>query len=920
MSKPTTSSRKSPSIKTITNRLKALQASFDTIHKFVEGFNEEHGASDVLVRLERIDSLWEQINDTVNELMSHDEFGTDFAAVMEERSLYENRYYDSKSFLIDKHKLLADPPSLDQTSRTNASFSQGATSHVRLPQITLPKFSGNIEEWISFRDLYTSLIHWQTDLPEVEKLHYLRSQLQGEALSVIEALPICSANYKTAWELLVQRYSNMKVIKRKQIQGIFDLPFLKRECACDLHTLLENFERIIKTLDQLVQPAEYKDLLLLHILSARLDSSTRRSWEEQSSTKDAESLKDLTDFLTRRIRVLEALPVKGAELRSETTQPMRKRSFHLPQASYSAVQHGVHNCVICPETHPLFKCAVFNRMGVSEREGVLRAHSLCRNCFYKGHQAKDCKSKVSCKKCRARHHTMVCFKANRGWKVKDSVDAEDTLSTKQDLVESSEPKIANVAIDSSEISPSRVLLATALVTVEDETGLQATARVLLDSGSECNFISRRLCQQFKTQHGRVQVAVSGIGQSKTVAKAEHIRLGDNLPKLIDTVFGWVVAGEYNTGTHQSPAACNTAAVDFLEDFLPRFWSCEEIGLVGKMSPTELLCEEQFTRTVQRAANGRYTVTLPKDDTVMMKLGESKEIAFRRLQGLERRLERDPLLRERYCQFLTEYLNSGHMRKVEEATDTCGKRYFLPHHPVVKESSTTTKVRVVFDASCRSTSVVSLNDGLIAGPVIQDDLRSIVFRCRTRQVMVVADIEKMFRQVLVSPADSLLQNILWRFDTKERPATYELNTITYGMKPSPYLATRTLRQLAMDEAQSYPFAARVTQEDIYMDDLISGADDLPSTCELTRQLVTMMHSGGFHLRKWASNQPKALEGIPKEDLAIQDDGVELDPDPTQYSSSWRIYLLQGLFLHGHSLKLVSTTSAPSIIDRHQEGQL
>ncbi|XP_055543085.1 uncharacterized protein LOC129728658 [Wyeomyia smithii] len=202
MSKGAASSKKAASLRTLTTRLKGLQASFDTIHAFVQAFNEElHTANEVLVRLERIDGLWEQINDTANELLSHEEFVADLTAVMEERSLYENRYYDSKSFLMDKHKLLADTPILDQTSRTNASFSQGATPHVRLSQITLPKFSGNIDEWISFRDLYTSLIHWQTDLPEVEKLHYLRSQLQGEALSVIEALPVCSANYKTAWEL-----------------------------------------------------------------------------------------------------------------------------------------------------------------------------------------------------------------------------------------------------------------------------------------------------------------------------------------------------------------------------------------------------------------------------------------------------------------------------------------------------------------------------------------------------------------------------------------------------------------------------------------------------------------------------------------------------------------------------------------------
>ncbi|XP_058456813.1 uncharacterized protein LOC131434176 [Malaya genurostris] len=214
-----TSSKKGPSLRAITTRLKGLQASFDNIHGFVERFHDDVTPSEIQVRLERLDTLWEQINDTINEILSHDEFSIDPSAIMEERSVYENRFYDDKSYLMDKYKLLNEAPILDQTSRTNVSFAHGSAPHVRLPQITLPKFSGNMDEWISFRDLYTSLIHWQTELPDVEKLHYLRSQLQGEALAVIEALPITSANYLTAWELLVKRYSNLKIIKRKQIQA-----------------------------------------------------------------------------------------------------------------------------------------------------------------------------------------------------------------------------------------------------------------------------------------------------------------------------------------------------------------------------------------------------------------------------------------------------------------------------------------------------------------------------------------------------------------------------------------------------------------------------------------------------------------------------------------------------------------------------
>ncbi|XP_065075162.1 uncharacterized protein LOC135698942 [Ochlerotatus camptorhynchus] len=260
--------------------------------------------------------------------------------------------------------------------------------------------------------------------------------------------------------------------------------------------------------------------------------------------------------------------------------------------------------------------------------------------------------------------------------------------------------------------------------------------------------------------------------------------------------------------------------DNLEKLMERFWTCEEVGFSNNYSPEEARCEEQYARTVQMEAGGRYIVTLPKDEDILSQLGESKDIAFRRLQGLERRLSRDENLSKQYKACMTEYLKLGHMRKVEDDALNGSKRCYLPHHPVVKEASTTTKVRVVFDASCKTSSGISLNNTLLVGPVIQQDLRTIVLRSRTRQVMLVADAEKMYQQINMNPTDIPLQSTLWRFGTDEEVETYELTTVTYGTKPAPFLATRTIKQLAVDEREKYPLAVQAVDEDIYMDDVIS----------------------------------------------------------------------------------------------------
>ena len=139
------------------------------------------------------------------------------------------------------------------------------------------------------------------------------------------------------------------------------------------------------------------------------------------------------------------------------------------------------------------------------------------------------------------------------------------------------------------------------------------------------------------------------------------------------------------------------------------------------------------------------------------LGTTRLSAERSLHAIERRLERDPVLMAQYHTFMKEYDDLGHMEPVksQERKTTC---YFLPHHPVFKETSTTTKTRVVFDGGAKTSNGLSLNDILQVGPTVQQDLYSIVLRFRTHQVCFTADIAKMYRQIIVHPEDRNLQRI------------------------------------------------------------------------------------------------------------------------------------------------------------------
>ncbi|XP_055591260.1 uncharacterized protein LOC129743299 [Uranotaenia lowii] len=946
----TSSSSKNPPLRNLQTKVKALMEMFKSITTFASTLGEVTSVQQINVRMEKLDELWDRMNDTLMDVEMHEEYSSKENTCSNIRQDFTSKYYNAKASMLERIKQLEASTSVLHSTRIMDSSMQPTIEHVRLPQIKIQTFDGNIDQWLSFRDLYLSLIHTKADLPEIEKFHYLKGCLAGEARALIDPLSLTRANYPVAWDILMTRYNDSKVLKRRQVGNLFKLPKVSKESASDLQTLLEGFERVVQTLDQLVKPEEYKDLLLSEMLCSRLDPITRRAWEEHSANQNQDKVIDLTQFLQTRVKILSSLPSKPFENKQVVFQWTKK---NVSRTSHAAAQMTVGSCIACPESHLLYTCPTFLKLSASARDKLLRQNSLCRNCFRRGHQASDCRSNQVCRKCRGKHHTLVCFRddsAGNNYTRPSQPFASAANSNPSASATTSAVNSGSVSSNMARSHSSTVLLATAVVLVEDDAGKVFQARALLDSGSECNFMTEGLCQLMKVSRKRSNISVLGIGHSNTTVKHQvsavvrsrtsnfaqpmdflllpkvtadlpttnvtisswhfpqgveladpaffkstsldmvlgiqhffaffpsqtKIPLGEGLPMLIESVFGWLVTGSVESQASSSRIICNTASKVDLDELLTRFWSCEEIGSPNNYSPEEQRCEAQFALTMYRSSTGRYTVTLPKDEKVLANIGESREMALRRLQSLERRLEKDPELRQHYQGFMEEYLELGHMRRANVGPE---KRFYLPHHPVIKQASTTTKVRVVFDASAKSSSGISLNEALLVGPVIQDELRALILRSRMKQIMVVADIEKMFRQIGIHEADMPWQSILWRAGPKKEVETFELATVTYGTKPAPFLATRTLKQLATDEHHRFPAASRALEEDVYMDDVITGTDLEEDAIKLCGDLIKLTNSGGFRLRKFASNSTAALREVDPDDQALQQtEEINLDPDP------------------------------------------
>lgn len=241
------------------------------------------------------------------------------------------------------------------------------------------------------------------------------------------------------------------------------------------------------------------------------------------------------------------------------------------------------------------------------------------------------------------------------------------------------------------------------------------------------------------------------------------------------------------------------------------------------------------------------------------MGFSQEIAMKRFLSLERRFKRDDTIKQAYTGVIDDYLALGHMSKVpEEITNSL----YLPHHAVLKETSMTTKLRVVFDGSAKTSSGISLNEALFVGPTMQDDIFTLITRFRFYKYVLTGDIEKMYRQFLVRAEDRPYQSILWRDETGNI-ATYQLNTVTFGLSAAPFLAIRSLHQLAKDHATDYPRAARVLLNDMYVDDLITGFNSFEEAKAVQTEIIECLKRGGLNIRQWASNDKQLLQHLPAE---------------------------------------------------------
>ncbi|GFU87457.1 integrase catalytic domain-containing protein [Trichonephila clavipes] len=716
--------------------------------------------------------------------------------------------------------------SLKNSENVNINLNDNGKNSIRLPQIPLPEFSGVIAEFSNFKNQFINLISNNEQLNDSQKLYYLRASLKGEA----KLLESPSDSFDSLFKALEDRYENKRQLIDSHVLEIINYEKIYSESAKELRALMDCINRNIRALKVLkYEQNDLSDIILIKIILQKIDKESRKQFELSLKTAEVPTFDSIMKFLEKRSAVLENIT------RIPSTKMIHKNTAMSTKAKSLVVNSKkitVKPCILCRNSHPLYKCIAFQNMSVECRKKFVTNNKLCINCLRLHYGACMSKYKCTVSGCKGLHNSLLHDSAELCSAVKNHTVGERGIESNSNPTRfEGQPEVAVLTYGNK-----CVLLNTFMIFVKSADGYRIKLRGLLDNASTIcvmrEDIARKLGFKFKSANQSI-TGINGITQSSKYSANIEVSNRDYtfarnvqfslLPKIIDAIpVSKLNISDLNipasieladsnfhmpvTGTlpqSQQQANCCLISEPSLDITVKKFFALESLPDDSKeitKSEEEIYCEEHFVSTYKRDKTGRFIVRLPMKENAETLLGYSKENAIKRLNGIWEKLNKNNTMGTLYKEFMNEYELLGHMEEIKN--ETLDKiNYYIPHHSVYKPEKTSTPLRVVFDASAK-TSGFSLNSILLNGGIIQQDLFSIVSRFRKHEYAFSADIKKMYRQILVDPNQRDLQRIMWKTSADAPVKTYKLATVTYGTVSAPFLATRTLRALADEEKRNF----------------------------------------------------------------------------------------------------------------------
>ncbi|XP_003742241.1 uncharacterized protein LOC100902447 [Galendromus occidentalis] len=517
-------------------------------------------------------------------------------------------------------------------------------------------------------------------------------------------------------------------------------------------------------------------------------------------------------------------------------------------------------------------------LSIELKNKKLARAGFCSKCLRSGHLEDKCSSQIQCIKCKGDHHGSLCpnvrsavvAQSNQAetlaavghlmllgpdgsQRVRFLLDsgANTTFITEEyaellnlEVVGSDKFLLHRFGEQVSQSSECRIVRFGVLTS--DNRALQFTALVVpeisnLEPKPLSGEIRARLQNPSDHPKGPRKLGILfSFSDMVQIIKGGFKKLTESVSYL-DTIFGQVPVSE------NKPASDSGAAFPVN---IEKFWELEHIGILpeehtvdGKISETFI---QDFLKTVE-FKDGMYSTILNLDSRKLEYLTDNFPAAKQQAHKLLKSLDQKPSLREEYIKQMNVFFDSGYAEPVPLGEKP---RYFMPHFPVVNESKVSYKVRPVFNASSKMKGQLSLNDVILEVPNLLPTSVEMLSKFRVREIAFVGDITKAYLTIGVKPEMRNFQCFLWsRNGDASNLKVYRMNRNCFGVKDAQFNVISVIRMHANNFQNSHPGASKALMEDLYMDDLVTGADSIEEAREIQSDISYILGKAAMVMRKW-----------------------------------------------------------------------
>ncbi len=277
-----------------------------------------------------------------------------------------------------------------------------------------------------------------------------------------------------------------------------------------------------------------------------------------------------------------------------------------------------------------------------------------------------------------------------------------------------------------------------------------------------------------------------------------------------------------------------------------------------VSQGDLIFLDKLKAGIRKNEQGHYEMPLPFKERPCMP--DNKQLAEVRLSHLKRKFSKDERYKEDYVKYMYDIIKRGDVEEVQD-DGIPGEKWYLPHHGIYHPKKPE-KLRVVFDCSAKHKGT-SLNEHLLSGPDMMNNLTGVLVRFRQHPIALMCDIEKMFHQFKVLKSDRDYLRFLWwkNGDLSAQPQEYRMTVHLFGAVSSPGCANCGLNHLAKENSLTYPLGAQFITRDFYVDDGVVSTETVEEGIQLAQEARELCAKGGLRLHKFVSNNSDVLNSLP-----------------------------------------------------------